>query len=166
MPRRILFGAIAVLMLALSACNMVRIEDGMLSIDVTVTEAMLNTIVERANREANARRSEDVLFDEVTRIDLIEPDIIRVFGEAEVDGVVRSGSYDVQIGATSGALQLAIVDVDVEGVTLDDPRLADANAELQEAFADQVQSEGGNGPISSARIEDGALKLEIDAPLN
>lgn len=166
MPRKLFLVTFAVFVLALSACNNVRIEDGNLSIDITVSEATLNTIAERANNEANAGTSDDVLFDQVTRVEMIEPDIIRVFGEAEVDGVVRSGSYDVQIGAASGALRLAIVDVDMEGVTLDDPRLAAANAKLQEAFADQLRSEGGEGPISGARIEDGALKLEIDAPLN
>lgn len=155
---------VLLLALAATACGSFQIQDGVVTIDFSISEATVNRIIDSAMRNS-VDRGDDVLFDEVTGVDLIEPDIIRVFGTATVDGNPVQGSYDLRIGAESGALRLEVANVDVPGVTLDDPRLVQANAEMAAAFADQIEAERGRGVISRAEIRDGELQLLIEAPL-
>lgn len=149
----------------LAGCNMFSLDDGVLTIDINISEQSINNIIAQAMRE-NVDRGEDILFDPVTNVEMIEPNIMRIYGTADVNGQRVDGSYDLQIGAESGALKLAVTAVDVPGVTLEDPRLVRGNKVLSDAFTDQVTTEGGRGPIQSVTIEDGGLHLTIAAPLN
>lgn len=161
-----LFQLLAVLALGLLAgCGGIQMQDGVLTIDINLPETQINELVSRAAR-SDATTSEDVLFDSVTSIELIEPDLIRVFGEGESAGVPYEGNYDIRVGAESGALRLAITDVAVPGISLDDPRVVEANTRLQESFTQQVSNEGGQGVVQSASIENNALRLVIVADLN
>ncbi len=150
--------------LTMSACDAISVDDGVLTIDLSISETTINDIITTAI-ERGSNTGEDVLFDAVTGVDLIEPDTIRVFGTGTDNGAPIAGSYDLQIGAEAGALKLAITAVDVPGVTLGDPRLVQANEELTRSFSNQVVAEGGEGVISSAGIQGGELQLRIAAPL-
>lgn len=153
-----------VVAVALTACNAFSVEDGVLSFDVIVSQDVINRLVSDTARRATDR-GDNVLFDDITNVELIEPNTIRVFGNGSQDGTAFSGSYDLEMHAESGALRLAVTAVDVPGISLDDPRLVAANADLTEAFSDQIVSEQGEGPISEVVIEDGALRIGIAAPL-
>lgn len=156
-------GALLIVM-GLSGCGAVTMQDGVLTVDFAISEETINNIIATSARES-VNRGDDVIFDRVTGVDLIEPDIIRVFGDTMTDGNPVSGSYDVRVGAESGALKLSIAAVEVPGVSLDDARLVKANADLAKAFGDQVANERGQGVISGASIQDGQLQLQLSAAL-
>jgi hypothetical protein len=155
---------IGLLAAVLAACGSISMDDGTLTLDFSISEQTINGLISRTTDNA-ANATGDLLFDTVTGVDLIEPDIIRVFGSGTADGQPISGSYDVRVGAEEGALRLAVTDVDVPGVGLDDPRVVQANADLQDAFTEQVTNEGGRGVVQSATISGGELRLVIAAPI-
>lgn len=158
------FFIVGLLAAVLAGCGAISMDDGVVTLDFSISEQTINNLITRATNES-IDRGDNLLFDEVTSVDLIEPDIIRIFGEGTAEGQPFSGSYDMRVGAEEGALRLAVVDVDVPGVGLDDPRVVRANMEMQNSFSEQVVNEGGQGVVQSATIRDGALRLVIAAPL-
>lgn len=157
---------LAVLALGLlTGCGAISMEDGVITVDISLPETTINQLISQSFSQGGTT-GEDPLFNTITGVELIEPDLIRVFGEGQQDGAPVSGSYDVSVGAEDGALRLAMVDVAVPGVSLDDPRVVEANRLLTESFNNQVRNEGGQGVIQSAAIENNALRLVIAADLS
>jgi hypothetical protein len=152
----------AVLAVVLSACEVfgINIDGGKLTVDVTLNEEQVNGLIARATA-ANGRTDTDFLLDNITRIEMIEPNTIRVFGD--VAGM--EGSYDMTIDAVDGALQIRVAAVDIPGITMDDPRIQEAQSKLGQAFLDQVQS-GDPGHFTDISVIDNELKFAFEAPLN
>jgi hypothetical protein len=150
-----------VLVVATSACGITSVstEGGELTISVNLSEDQVNTLFGSVFRN---NTDDDFLFEEITEIDLMEPNIIRAFG-ATPDGA--SGSYDVTIDVVDEALQMEVVAVDVPGVTLDDPRVQAANDELAQAFLESASSDGGGGGVAEVAVVDDELIFTIRAPL-
>lgn len=159
--RMLVGGLVLVLALASTACGMMSVstEGGELTIEVNISEDQVNRMVGNVLRTGTDK---EFLFEDVTSVDLLEPNVIRVFGEM-ADGT--SGSYDMTIDAADETLQLEVVAVDVPGVTLDDPRVQAANDELAEAFLNNARSDGEGGVVDAAVVAD-ELVLTIKAPLN
>lgn len=158
--RMLVGGLVLVLALASTACGMMSVstEGGELTIEVNISEDQVNRMVGNVLRTGTDK---EFLFEDVTSVDLLEPNVIRVFGEM-ADGT--SGSYDMTIDAAGETLQLEVVAVDVPGVTLDDPRVQAANDELAEAFLNNARSDGQGGVVDAAVVTD-ELVLTIKAPL-
>jgi hypothetical protein len=159
--RLFLASLILALALASTACGItsVRTEGGELTISVNLSEDQVNGIYDRV---ITADIDDDFLFEEVSSIDLLEPNIIRAFGTT-ADGA--SGSYDVTIDAVDEALQLEVVAVDIPGVTMDDPRVEAANDELAQAFLDSASS-GDDGGVAEVAVVNEELIFTVRAPLN
>ncbi len=159
--RMLVGGLVLVLALASTACGMMSVstEGGELTIEVNVSEDQVNRMVGNVLRTGTDK---EFLFEDVTSVDLLEPNVIRVFGEM-ADGT--SGSYDMTIDAADETLQLEVVAVDVPGVTLDDPRVQAANDELAEAFLNSARSDGEGGGVVDAAVVADELVLTIKAPL-
>lgn len=151
-----------VLSLALTACGIMSVstEDGELTISVNVSETQANRIVSNA---IGGDKEDDFLFDDVTSVDLMEPNVIRIFGTT-ADGV--SGSYDMTIGVVDEAIRLEVVAVDVPGITLDDPRVQSANDELAKAFLDSARTDNEAGGVTEVAVVGDELVFTIKAPLN
>lgn len=150
------------LLLAMTGCGIASVstEGGELTIDVSISEEQVNGIISRVLSAGG--ESKDFLFTETTSVDLLEPNIIRVFGKT-AEGT--EGSYDLTMSAVDNALKIEVVSVDVPGVTLDDPRVSAANDELAKAFLDNAQS-GDPGGVSNVAVANNELRLTIKAPLN
>lgn len=159
--RMLVGGLVLVLALASTACGMMSVstEGGELTIEVNISEDQVNRMVGNVLRTGTDK---EFLFEDVTSVDLLEPNVIRVFGEM-ADGT--SGSYDMTIDAADETLQLEVVAVDVPGVTLDDPRVQAANDELAEAFLNSARSDGEGGGVVDAAVVADELVLTIKAPL-
>lgn len=152
---------IMALSLALVACGALSIstDDGVLTVNVKLNEDQVNGIIARVFTDDV---NDEFLFKQLDSIDLIEPDVIRVFGTT-ADGV--SGSYDMTVAAENEALKFEVVAVDIPGVTMDDPRIQSANDELAQAFLDTAAESNSGGGIAEAAVVDDELVLTITAAL-
>lgn len=159
-----LFVAVLVLVMALAstACGIMSVstEGGELTITVNVSETQMNRIIGNVFR---ADSQDEFLFEDVTSVDLLEPDVIRVFGTT-AEGA--SGSYDMTIAAEDEAIRLEVASVDVPGVTMDDPRVQAANDELAEAFLNSARSDGESGGVVDVSVVADELVVTVKAPLN
>ncbi len=79
-----------VFVIALAACSNLSVEDGQASFDVNLDEDAINSLVEAVDERTDAR-----LLDDITSIDFIEPDVVRVAGTK--DG--QPGSFDMTFTA-------------------------------------------------------------------
>lgn len=159
--RLLLASLILVLALASSACGVTSVstEGGELTISVNLSENQVNTLFGTVFRN---NTDDDFLFEDISSIDLMEPNVIRAFGTT-ADGA--TGSYDVTIDVVDQALQMEVVAVDVPGITLDDPRVQAANDELAAAFTESASS-GNDGGVAEAAVVDDELIFTIKAPLD
>lgn len=160
--RILVAGLILVLALASTACGIMSVstEGGELTIGVNISEDQVNRMVGNVLKTGTDK---EFLFEDVTSVDLLEPNVMRVFGTM-TDGT--SGSYDMTIDAADETLKIEVVAVDVPGVTLDDPRVQAANDELAEAFLNSARSDGEGGGVVDAAVVADELVLTIKAPLN
>jgi hypothetical protein len=156
---------LASLMLALalvtSACGITSVstEGGELTISVNLSEDQVNGIIGNTFRD---NTGDDFLLEDISGVDLIEPNVMRVSGTT-AEGT--SGSYDMTIDAVDETLQLAVVAVDIPGVTMDDPRVQAANDELAQAFLDSARSDGEGGGVAEVAVVDDELIFTIRAPI-
>lgn len=157
---------VAVLILALSlvstACGIASFstEGGELTVTVNLSESQANRLVTNV---FTTNDGDDFLFTEITGVDLMEPNIMRVSGST-ADGA--SGTYDLAFDVVDQALKIEVVAVDVPGVTLDDPRVQAANDELERAFIEGARSEGEEGGVAEVAVVNDELVFTIRAPLN
>jgi len=160
--RLLLLSLFLVLSLALAGCGIVSVstEGGELTVSVNLSEEQVNNIISRVNERGG--NGDDFLFRDISSVDLLEPNILRVFGTT-ADGA--SGSYDATITAVDETLKIEVTAVDVPGVTLDDPRVQAANDELSQAFLDNARS-GDEGGVAGAAVVNNELRLTFKAPLN
>lgn len=162
-PKRLF---VAVLILALSlistACGIASFstEGGELTVTVNLSESQANRLVTNV---FTTNDGDDFLFTEITGVDLLEPNIMRVSGST-ADGA--SGTYDLAFDVVDQALKIEVVAVDVPGVTLDDPRVQAANDELERAFIEGARSEGEEGGVAEVAVVNDELVFTIKAPLN
>lgn len=152
------------MVLGLPACNMVQINNGVVTINFGISEETVNSIIQRTLGAGQTVESE-FLFQEITGVDLVEPDTVRVFGNFRQNNEVVSGSYDLTVASADGRLLMRVASVDVPGIGVDDPRIVAANNALSRAFQDQAQSQA-DGRFTSVRVEEGELRFSIEAPLN
>jgi hypothetical protein len=158
--RLLLVGLFLALVAATAACGMsVSTEDGELTITVAMSEDRVNGLMTGV---IDSNTDDDFLLAEVTSVDLIEPNIIRVAGVTH-DGA--AGSYDMTIAAVDETIRLEVVAVDAPGVTLDDPRIQAVNDELAQAFLADASAESGGGGLSEVAVVDDELIFTIREPL-
>lgn len=153
---------ILVLSLATAACGIMSFstEGGELTISVNVSESQANRLISNV---FTTNDGDDFLFTEITGVDLIEPNIMRVSG-ATADGA--SGTYDLTIDVVDEAIKIEVIAVDVPGVSMDDPRVQAANDELEQAFLDSARDDGGEGGVAEVAVVGDELVFTIKAPLN
>lgn len=160
--RLFLFSLLLVLALATTACGLMTVstEGGELTITVNLSESQANRLISNV---FTTNDGDDFLFTEISSVDLIEPNIMRIAG-ATADGV--SGTYDLTIDVVDEAIKIEVVAVDVPGVTLDDPRVQAANDELEQAFLNSARDDGGEGGVAEVAVVADELVFTIKAPLN
>ena len=116
--------------------------------------------INRIIQQSNARR-EDALITDETGVD-IQDGFIRVFGNAKkADGSMVSGSYDATVKAENGALKVAITAVDIEGVTMDDPRIIKTNQELADELGKAAAEGQGVFEFESVSLSNDVMKIVI-----
>ncbi|RPI87930.1 MAG: hypothetical protein EHM41_03155 [Chloroflexi bacterium] len=148
---------LSVMILASLACSIGGISVGKDSatIRINLNENQVNDWLR--NTETRNDSPDRQLLDNITAVEMHEG-YMRIFGED--DGV--NGSFDVSIEAENDMLMAQIIDVDMPGVDMDDPRIVEANEELTEELSEMVTESNGEVLFKEAAVEEGELKLQIE----
>lgn len=160
-PVLMIAALLSILVLSSLACSVggMTIGKDAVVVDVTLNEDELNKLIQNSN--VQVKNSDDVLFDEVTKIEMHDG-FVRVFGTAEnAAGDEINGSYDVSFAAENDKLMVKIIAVDVEGSSLDDPRIVKANEEIAEGLTKSVTDSNGEVMYKEAEVKDGVLRLKV-----
>jgi hypothetical protein len=160
----IILVAITVILTSL-ACSIGGITLGKDSARITVSlrEEQINRILESSTNNID---TDDVLLDEITEVDM-QDGILRVYGTYEKpDGSTGEGSYDVEVSAENGALNVEIVGVDVEGVELGDRRITRTNEEIAEGLEDSYDRTQGEVEYESVEIDNDSMTIVVNVRTN
>lgn len=159
------FAILAMVLLTTMACSMggINFNGNKAVIDVTLTQNQINSWLQ--NPEGDVTVSGEKLLNKITSIELHDG-FIRVFGEAEQsDGTSVPGSFDMSVGTENDALKIQIIAVDIPVVTLDDPRIVKANAEMATELARSVNESNGEVLFKEASVTEAGLKLKLEVKL-
>lgn len=105
--------------------------------------------------------SGDQLLKKIDHIELHDG-FIRVFGEGTTpEGDDVSGSVDVSIGAQNDILDVEIIAVDIPGISLNDPRIQEANQVLEKELSEVVTETNGEVLFKEANVTGGKLQLKV-----
>lgn len=159
-PRVGLTTILAATLLLAAGCLGVSINEGSITVTLTMSEGKLDRMLEGPQRGEG-----DFLLKEITNIDLIEPDTIHVEGVYDAPGGGEAeGSVEMRFGAADGVLEVQITDVDIEGLNMDSPEVQEMNAdlarELRQGFGGEHDAE-----VLAAGVADGRLYMVIRASL-
>ncbi|GEM_PF-1633418 len=154
-----------VLILALSsvACAFggVQMDGNTMSVTIELNEAQVNQMLS----QPDANVSSNVLLDEITSVDM-QDEVIKVFGRyTKEDGTQAEGSYEVTFYDENGELKAEIVAVDIEGYSIDDPRVAEINNRMAEELAKSASESQGEVRFTDVQIADGKLKMTVEVQM-
>ncbi len=151
------------LVLGTLACSLggVTIQDGVATIDITLTEAQLNAFISKNPENTNLEMSGDELLKDIDRVETHDG-FIRVFGTTIAPtGDDIYGSFDVSFSAEDDILKVKIIDLDMPGLELDDPRIEKINQRLEKELTQSVTESNGEVKYKSASVTEDGLKLTI-----
>lgn len=158
---------LAALLLTSVACSFssIQLENGKAKVTITLNEQQINDLLDSSNNNSQVE-SRAVLLKDITSVDMQEG-ILRVYGTYEApDGREVEGSYDVAISAEDKQLHVQIMDVDIEGVDINDPRIEEANRQIESDLATSYRESNGEVEYESVEITDDAMTMVVQARLN
>jgi hypothetical protein len=165
---QIVFIAALLVIMALfsTACTLNGVEASTISpvIDIVLTQEDFDRFPVEGGFTLNGPG--DTLLDEVSRVELhdgfiryqgmkVQPDRSRVYG-----------SFDMSLGAEQGMLKARIVNVNIPGVELDDPRVMDANQELEDELLHEMAGSYGEVKFKVVEVKEGLLRMKIQVNLH
>jgi hypothetical protein len=128
------------------------------TVDITLDEDMLNRMLREDNKASDD--GADLLKD-ITAVDM-QDGIIRVIGVYDTPaGEEAEGSYDVATYAENGELRAELVAVNMEGVSMDDPRIERVNAELTRELAETAAENRGEVEFTNVEVTEDGLKISL-----
>lgn len=149
------------LMGVLTACNRDNISvqpngDGTATVSVNLGESEVNQMISTilaANANPLLRNPS---------VDLQNGQIV-ISGEHERrdGGGLVSGTLTMQISVTSGNVNAQISAVNIEGLTVNDERIAELNRQLAERLAGRARQNNGQATLSAINITNDALQIQI-----
>jgi hypothetical protein len=151
---------LAILMLTVMACSFggVTLQGNQALIDISLTQNQVNQIFANVTTETD---SNSMFLKKVTGVEL-HSGFIRVLGTYDKsDGTEANGSYDVALSAQNDALKAQITAVNVEGVSMNDPRIANANQQMSRALSEAVSEANGEVMFKEVNVTEGALKMKV-----
>lgn len=155
-----ILAVVAMLAMSSLACSFSTFDfrSGNANVDLTLHEDEINHLLAESD---NHSQDNDVLFKQVTSVDLSN-DFVRVYGVYDTpNGKEATGSYDVDLRAENGELKAEIIGVDVKGASLSDPRIQHVNDELAESLSRSARESSGEVEFQSVEITDDALNMQV-----
>ncbi len=151
-----IFLALTLLMIAASGCGNLGYENGVVSVDVTLSAETLNRIVDNVGIES------DDFVGKIEKIELIEPNIMRITGDFKLLGKERKGSIDFAIETGQDGVQVNAVNSTIPGMDGDSPAIqafSNALAKALGAFAAENGDEKAG--VTDIKVKDGQLVLTL-----
>ena len=128
------------------------------TITINLNEDQVNKMLAEST---NHIESADRLLNTITSLDF-QDGKIRVFGTYTLaNGREKIGSFDVTLGEKDGTLESQIVAVDIEGMSLDDPKIARMNQEMSVGLSEMTSQSNGEVIFKSAKVTDDGLQLVV-----
>jgi hypothetical protein len=151
--------AFAALLLASLACSFTGDLRRGGTLEFSLSEDRINDLL---NRSTNNLDEDDLLLDEITQVD-IQDGRIQVFGDyTDENGATQEGSYEITMAAEDGALVVEIVAVDIEGMTMDDPRVQQANEKIADALSEAAAQNQGEVAFTAVEVKDGEVSFTLE----
>jgi hypothetical protein len=147
---------LAVLLLVSLGCSNFGFQDGAITMDVTLNADTLNKIVSSVGIDS------DNFVGKVQKIELVEPNIMRVTGEYKLLNEEKSGTIDFAITKGDNGVQVNVVDSTIPGLDENSPAVKSFNDTLGtalNAFASE-KNQGATG-ITDIKVKDGKLVLTL-----
>jgi hypothetical protein len=166
--RTILGAALVALFILLtaSACTFTGVpvpHGNSMDIQATLNESDVNTLLSDSHNHVQDKSHD--LLDQITSVDM-QDGLIRVYGTRTNRGETVSGSYDVTLKAEDGALKAQIVAVNIPGMSLDDPRVQNANQEIARSLSRSAAENRDNVTFTSVKITDSAMQVNLSVRWN
>ncbi len=147
------------------ACSIggLTIGKGNATLDVTLNQEQVNTIFKNIPIEDI---SSDSLLKQITQVEMHEG-YLRIFGKGTApNGQEFTGSFDVALSAENNVLQAKITAVDIPGVTLDDPRIVEANQVMAKELSKSVTESKGDVQFKDVQVREGEIQLKLQVDFN
>lgn len=158
-------GAILILAGLLAACG-ARLQGNVLTIPVTISEDMVNRIVQQA-MVSHINTGSDTFLAEITSLEFIEPNTIRVNGVHVSDAGNRTpGSLDLAFTAADRKLKVEIAAIDIPGLNMESEPVQKANQALTDAFGKAALENNLDAGITSAEIIGNTLEITLEVALS
>ncbi len=155
--------ALAILLVTLACSFTGSLNTGKdLNVNVSLKESDINRILENSTSQLDQN---DELLRKIDSVDC-KDGVIQVFGTYEQDGVTKKGSYSVSLSAENGQLVAKIVDVSIEGITLDSPQVAKINDELSKDLSKAASENQGKVEFTKVEVTDDAVNISVKVILN
>jgi hypothetical protein len=147
---------VCALALASLACTVggLSIDSDSAEIEVEVTETQINNLLARAD---SADVNPDEILQKITSVEF-EDGYLTMYGET-AEGV--EGSLDVSVTAEDDELKAEIIAVDIEGYSMDDERVVNANQEITDALTKSVEESNGEVRFKDVTVEKNVMRLRI-----
>ncbi len=133
-----------------------------LNVNVSLKESDINHILENSTSKLDQK---DDLLDKIDHVDL-KDGVIQVFGTYERDGATKEGSYNVSLSAENGQLMAKIVEVNIEGITLDSSQVTKINDELSKDLSQAASENQGKVEFTKVEVTDDAVNISVKVILN
>jgi hypothetical protein len=156
---------LAVLVLGSLACTIggLTLDKNAATIDINLTQDQINTIIQKAAAENTDTANQ--LLDSITGVELHDG-FVRLLGTTKgSDGSEVNGSYATSFTAENDMLKAQIIAVNIPGVTLTDPRIAQMNQQMADALSKSVTESNGKMLFKEATVKEGSFHLKIQVNL-
>lgn len=156
----ILMGSLILILVSL-ACNL-SLQDGKLSIPITLKEESIKQIIGAA-QSAAASQGENLPLIEVDDIEFIEPDKIIATGQYQTLGGSRiNGQVELKFSVVDEQPKVEVTAINIPGVDLASEAIKKVNEALSQIIKDQVRESGEGAVIKSMTVEADALKIVVE----
>ena len=152
----ILLLILTTLLVAVTGCSNFGFSDGAITMDVSLNADTLNNIVTSVGVDS------DNVVGKIDKIELIEPNILRITAEYKLMGKEQNGSIDFAITSGDNGVQVNVVNSTIPGLDNDSPAIKRFNNALGNAlgaFAAK-EKEGATG-VTDIKVKDGKLVFTI-----
>ncbi len=145
---------LALLMSTVLGCSNLGYHNGVVTMDVTLSADALNKIVDKVGIDS------DGFVGKIEKVELIEPNILRITGDFKLLGKENKGSVDFALTLGNEGVQVDAVHSTIPGV--------DGNTPVVKTFSNALASalnafvvENSDGGITDLKVKDGSLVITV-----